>query len=420
MGREGRVVLPAGKTLFLSCSDDPAVFEQRGGAVMIVGGYTQNIQGTFLLDEEMKNTALLIISTIVGLYLIDYAARHTLNPSSLYSSFHTVPELNQWHNEVSFWERYKGEPDKANFASYDPVLGWEPEASGDGIRGSTKVTPEPESGVTRIVALGDSFVYGTDVAADENFAAILDARAPEIEVLNMGVPGYGIDQAYLKYLHLGATYQPHVVVLGIYVSDYERSSVAFTTFAKPKFVETTEGFVVANQPVPEPLAELNRISRALEGKSYLLETLRNGWRKLTTGAAEREAFFNKTDRTVTHILKSLKDGLGEDQQLLIVHIPRAETFIEQEAFRNEMSRRLLAIYAALQLNTIDLSAEFISDATPSEVYQTHYFHRPNGSVGHLSPLGHQKVADLIAARLRVRPGTSAPEAVEILDDLPGL
>ena len=395
------MLLP-GKTLFLSSGDDHTVFEQRGSAVMIVGGYTQNIQRTFLLDEEMKNTALLIVSAIIGLFLVDFAARHTLNPSSLYSNFHTVPELNQWHNEVSFWERYNNEADKANFASYDPVLGWESEASGDGIRGSTRFKPEPEAGVTRIVALGDSFVYGTDVAPDENFAAILDARAPETEVLNMGVPGYGIDQACLKYLHLGVTYQPHVVVLGIYVSDYERSSMAFTTFAKPKFVETTQGFVVTNQPVPEPLVELNRISRALEGRSYLLETLRNGWRKLTTGAAEQEAFFNKTDRTVTHILKSLRDSLAEHQRLLIVHIPRAETFIEQEAFRNEMSRRLLAIYAALQLNTIDLSAELLSDSTPSEVYQTHYHHRPNGSVGHLSPLGHQKVAGLIAARLRLR------------------
>jgi len=395
------MLLPS-KTLFLSSGDDHTVFEQRGSAVMIVGGYTQNIQRTFLLDEEMKNTALLIVSAIIGLFLVDFAARHTLNPSSLYSNFHTVPELNQWHNEVSFWERYNNEADKANFASYDPVLGWESEASGDGIRGSTRFKPEPEAGVTRIVALGDSFVYGTDVAPDENFAAILDARAPETEVLNMGVPGYGIDQACLKYLHLGVTYQPHVVVLGIYVSDYERSSMAFTTFAKPKFVETTQGFVVTNQPVPEPLVELNRISRALEGRSYLLETLRNGWRKLTTGAAEQEAFFNKTDRTVTHILKSLRDSLAEHQRLLIVHIPRAETFIEQEAFRNEMSRRLLAIYAALQLNTIDLSAELLSDSTPSEVYQTHYHHRPNGSVGHLSPLGHQKVAGLIAARLRLR------------------
>jgi hypothetical protein len=394
------MLLPS-KTLFLSSGDDHTVFEQRGSAVMIVGGYTKNIQRTFLLDEEMKNTALLIISAIIGLFLVDVAARHILNPSSLYSNFHTVPELNQWHNEVSFWERYNNEADKANFASYDPVLGWESEASGDGIRGSTRFVPEPEAGVTRIVALGDSFVYGTDVAADENFAAILNARAPETEVLNMGVPGYGIDQAYLKYVHLGATYQPHVVVLGIYVSDYERSSMAFTTFAKPKFVETTQGFVVANQPVPEPLVELNRISQALEGRSYLLETLRNGWRKLATGAAEQEAFFNKTDRTVTHILKSLRDSLAEHQRLLIVHIPRAETFIEQEAFRNEMSRRLLAIYAALQLNTIDLSAELLSDSTPSEVYQTHYYHRPNGSVGHLSPLGHQKVADLIAARLRL-------------------
>ena len=347
----------------------------------------------------MKNATLLIVSVVVGLYLVDFAARHTLNPSSIYSSFNTVPSLNQWHNEVEFWERYKDQPENANFASYDPVLGWEPEASRDGIRGATRIAPESAQGVTRIVAVGDSFVYGTDVEADENFSAILDARLPQTEVLNMGVPGYGIDQAYLKYRHLGAAYNPQVIVFGIYVSDYERSSMTFTTFAKPKFAERGNGFVVVNQPVPEPLAELNRISRALAGRSYLVEALRNGWRKLTTGAAEQEAFFDRTDRIVTHILGALKDGLAQDQQLLIVHIPRGETFIEQEAFRDEMSRRLLAIYDALQLNTIDLSAEFISGSTPAEIYQTHYFHRPNGSVGHLSQVGHQKAADLIATRL---------------------
>ena len=350
----------------------------------------------------MKNTALLIISVIAGLYLVDFAARHTLNPGILYSSFNTVPELNQWHNEVKFWERYKDQPGKANFASYDPVLGWEPEASRDGIRGATRFALEPAQEITRIVAVGDSFVYGTDVEADENFSAILDARLPQTEVLNMGVPGYGIDQAYLKYRHLGAAYHPQVIVLGIYVSDYERSSMAFTTFAKPKFAATANGFVVVNQPVPEPLVELKRISRALEGRSYLVEALRNGWRKLTTGAAEQEAFFNTTDRIVNHILRSLRDSLAEHQRLLIVHIPRAETFVEQDAFRDEMSRRLLAIYDALQLNAIDLSVEFISGSTPEDVYQTHYYHRPNGSVGHLSYVGHQKVADLIAARLHLK------------------
>ncbi|MGI9326714.1 MAG: SGNH/GDSL hydrolase family protein [Pseudomonadales bacterium] len=352
----------------------------------------------------MKTFTLTLIASFISLLCLEGAARWLLDPSQFYSSFHTIPAYNQWRNEVEFWERYgNGRPEAAdpNFDTFDDRLGWDAERTGDRIRGSKVVEPGVVAGSFRLLAIGDSFVYGTDVEAEENFCAVLGQRVPSIEVLNMGVPGYGIDQAYLKYLYYGAEYRPDAVVFGIYVSDYERASMNFTWFAKPRIVATTQGFSLENQPVPAPEVELERIERTLAGRIRLVDIARNTWRKLSAGDKQRLEFFESMDAVVSHILQSLKDKLQPDQQLLLVHIPRAESFVERDPFRDEMSQRLLAIYQELELTHIDLGTAFLANATPAEVFQSHYVHRPSGSVGHLSPLGHEKVAILIQSALEL-------------------
>ena len=53
-------------------------------------------------------------------------------------------------------------------------------------------------GVFRIVVIGDSFVFGAGgVDPAHRFTDILQNSAKNLEVINMGVPGYGADQEYL-------------------------------------------------------------------------------------------------------------------------------------------------------------------------------------------------------------------------------
>jgi hypothetical protein len=236
----------------------------------------------------------------------------------------------------------------------------------------------------------------------------LDAR-DGLEVLNMGVPGYGIDQAYLKYLEFGQQYSPDVVLFGIYVSDYERSSIGFTASAKPRIARRDQTFEIVGRPVPAPQQQLESIDRQLAGRIYLVEAARNFRRKASVGEAERTSFFAETDAVVTHMLQSLQRNIGDQRTLIVVHIPRAESFIEPEAFRDEMSRRLLAIYAELDITFIDLGSEFVSvDSTESAdsdesaaeaAFERYYVHRENGSAGHLSAAGHARVADLVVESL---------------------
>ena len=90
----------------------------------------------------------------------------------------------------------------------DPDLGWRPRpgyrsadlnVSAQGLRGSRIYAPIRKPGVLRIAAFGDSLVFGCAVADADCWPAIVEDRFPEIEVLNYGVLGYGLDQAYLRY-----------------------------------------------------------------------------------------------------------------------------------------------------------------------------------------------------------------------------
>jgi hypothetical protein len=51
----------------------------------------------------------------------------------------------------------------------------------------------------RILLLGDSQVFGWGVEEGERFSAGIERRRPALEVWNLGVPGYGLDQQVLSY-----------------------------------------------------------------------------------------------------------------------------------------------------------------------------------------------------------------------------
>ena len=54
--------------------------------------------------------------------------------------------------------------------------------------------------------------------------------APQVELLNYGVPAYGLDQAYLRYLKVGAQYHPNIVFIGYMTENFERDVNVFRPF----------------------------------------------------------------------------------------------------------------------------------------------------------------------------------------------
>jgi len=78
---------------------------------------------------------------------------------------------------------------------------------------------------SRVAVLGDSFVWGYDVEANERFTNLIK----NYEVLNWGVSGYSTDQEYLLYKELAPIYKPDITVV-VYHTDDKRSNSIKTIF----------------------------------------------------------------------------------------------------------------------------------------------------------------------------------------------
>ena len=161
------------------------------------------------------------------------------------------------------------ESERGKFCAYDPQLGWigKPHAEATfqyldcehhvrqnryGFRGSEHAL---ERGTRpRLAVLGDSFVWGFGVEDDEIFTSVLERRSdPPLEVVNLGVSGYGTDQQLLLWRSLGRRFRPDVVLLVLcpYTDLAENLLPSVYGHPKPVFRFTKDGPRIANQPVPE-------------------------------------------------------------------------------------------------------------------------------------------------------------------------
>jgi lysophospholipase L1-like esterase len=117
-------------------------------------------------------------------------------------------------------------------ASSDPKLGFElrPDSfvasevdyriNSQGFRG-----PEPgtkKEGVRRVAVFGDSIVFGYWVAEKDAFPAQLGAvLGPRVDTLNLGVPGYNLDQEVENLRRRVGVLHPDIVLFGFCLNDLE-------------------------------------------------------------------------------------------------------------------------------------------------------------------------------------------------------
>lgn len=140
--------------------------------------------------------------------------------------------------------------------------------------------PAAPSDALRLAAFGDSFTFGDDVADRDAFPEALARLDAGIDVANYGVPGYGLDQAFLRYLNEGRAERPRIVIIGYLSENICRSVSVFRPFyspytafplAKPRYVVEAGDLRLVRNPLPtaesyrrllarpaETLAELGR------------------------------------------------------------------------------------------------------------------------------------------------------------------
>lgn len=211
------------------------------------------------------------------------------------------------------------------FCQYHPLMGWVNKPNyhdvvtvtrdftffvthnSRGLRGSEHEYARVP-GKYRILVLGDSFAWGFGVRDNEVFSQVLESLSPDVEVINMGVSGYGTDQELLLYTEEGYKYQPDLVILAFFSNDLDEisSSISYG-YPKPFFLLDSQPLTVTNVPVPKT-SETER--KLFDNPTTLMGKLKKFLRRNT----HSYPFLAKRINSIPGVRQFLLNaGLAEDQ-----------------------------------------------------------------------------------------------------------
>lgn len=175
------------------------------------------------------------------------------------------------------------------FIKFDSLLGWDNNINklarddmgpfnSDGLRSDRDYSIKIPKKTLRITTFGDSFTYGAEVENSETFQSQMEAMDKGLEVLNFGVTGYGLDQAYLRFKNKGKKYETDFVFIGFMTENINRNRNRFRPFyftgtglpfSKPKFNLKDQSLVL----VPSYFKSPEQYQKLLEDKPNTIRLL---------------------------------------------------------------------------------------------------------------------------------------------------
>jgi hypothetical protein len=192
-------------------------------------------------------------------------------------------------------------------------------------------TPSQAPGHRRLLLYGDSQAFGWGVPETLRFSNLLEQQHPMLEVWNLAVPGYGLDQQLLAYEHEAQGWAADAVVLFISRSTLERDKWGKVYHKyKPRFVLGSPG-TLQLIPVPPRDTEWNAFLYQAFSPWYLpyfvdrrLAMINARW---NSGPPMSDAEGSSSDRSVDELTQALlkraaqiTEGRGH-RLILLVTLP---------------------------------------------------------------------------------------------------
>lgn len=169
-----------------------------------------------------------------------------------------------------------------SYLVYDDTLGWTVGSSrrnstgmylssAEGLRAASQgaVLAGPKAG-RRVALVGDSFVFAEQVRFEDSWGHRLESSSGgKLQVLNFGVGGYGVDQAYLRFKKDALAWEPDVAVLAFPLADLFRSMTVYPfiewpqwdmPFSKPRVIRENGALRTLNLPTLPPPAIFQKTS----------------------------------------------------------------------------------------------------------------------------------------------------------------
>lgn len=317
---------------------------------------------------------------------------------------------------------------------YDPLVGWTYrehhtseyygpmyQHTTNGIRtGSQDIPIATESNKLRIAIFGDSFTHGDDVKFEESWGHVLEEnlrhKGFDVEVLNFGLGGGGMDQAYLRWKNMGKKFSPKIVIFGFYEDDRLRNVSIIRAvqninnglpYSKPRFILENNGLRLINSPTTTPEDNLTIMKNMTNWDLVDYETFYKSelfkehywsrskflsliYTRLRSYLEKNTSIFPgpEEDKLALEIIKLFKSEVEQTgSKFFLVHLPTPRTLSEYLEGK--------PLYYKDILDHIKSEISFIE--TPSL-----FEHTKNASGGglfsnHYNPKGNKLVADDVTA-----------------------
>jgi hypothetical protein len=188
----------------------------------------------------------------------------------------------------------------ASYRVYDSLLGWShgfwqssdsmyySDDKGYRCSRETWLGKIPGPSHYDLICIGNSFTHGDAVPYEDTWEHMLSASTGR-SVLNMGVGGYGIDQAVIRFMSADKTCD--TAILGLVAGDLERSLTTVYNYytggvkTKPKFKFGDSGYVLMNVPCVRPgefvrrpvTPEVENVYRGIDGYNDYLNKESKWW-----------------------------------------------------------------------------------------------------------------------------------------------
>lgn len=184
---------------------------------------------------------------------------------------------------------------------FSPTLGWRPRPGSHGVSSRSghpvdyrinsrglrdDETPlEKPPGTFRIAVIGDSRTFGYGVMIEQHYSKLLEGYFDDLEVVNLGVSGFGIDQSFLFLREEGFLYAPDLVIA--YVSHFgDHRHMHAVRWGKPK-----------------PRFRLIDGRLVLEGSPVVLPSSTNWLRRLDEAAIEASPLYRDLQQVLIRLIK---------------------------------------------------------------------------------------------------------------------
>ena len=326
--------------------------------------------------------------------------------------------IQEYKTDIQYEQLRRNRPqDVFAFFTYDPVLGWrnKPLQEGPfrtsestshvsinakGLRG--KEYPYERSEKKRILVLGDSFVWGYGVEAKDRFTERLESLlGGRVEIVNAGVPGYGLDQYLLLLQQEGKKYKPDLVICAVNTVDlFDIFQRVNHGYPKPYFTIKKGNLSPQNVPVPRRVSAGEKSKRFFVPHAFVevtpypetnpfLQFLEN--HTLTYSLLKRELGGNRESRErkelVILLFKALRDTSREMKaDLAILLIPLSEDV--RFKHNSPLYRYLADFLTKSGYSIVDPHERLISLSQKEELYFLK-------SDKHWTPAGHRAIAELL-------------------------